>query len=84
MRVWWRIGDLTVQLVRYLGDFAALVAGALQFIGGWLTGAVSASDRGSALGRAAGDFFQSHLPGVTVVEADDHHAEMQQIRDHAE
>lgn len=42
--------DLAVQLVGYLGDFAALVTGALQLIGGRLARTICTGDGGRAIG----------------------------------
>src|SRR6516165_4432983 len=64
-----------------LGDHAALIARAGQLVFGRLAAAVAAGDRGCAVGRAAGDFVELHLASKAVVEADDRHAEMQEIGD---
>ena len=73
-----------MQLVCGLGDLATLVAGALQLICSGLTRAVAARNRRGAIGRAARNLVERHLPGMAVVEAYDHHAEVQEIRDDRE
>ena len=45
-----RLRASAVQLLRGLGDLAALVTGALQLVGGGLTGAVSARNCRGAVG----------------------------------
>src|SRR6478609_9337339 len=75
---------LAVQLLRGLADHAALIARARKLVGGGLTLAVAAGDRGRAVGRAAGDVIDLHLAGEAVVQANDGHAEMQQVGDDRE
>jgi len=57
---------------------------ARELIFGRLAAAVAAGDRGRAIGRAAGDFVEFHLAGKTVIQADNGHAEMQEIGDDRE
>src|SRR3984893_4436170 len=70
-----------MQFLRRLCDHASLIARAREFVLGWLAAAVAAGPRGRAVGRAAGDLVELHLARKTVIEADDGHAEMQQIGD---
>src|ERR1700761_4322832 len=77
----WR---LAVQLLRGLSDHAALIARAVELVDGGLPAAVAAGDRGRAIGRTAGDVVELHLAGEAVVQADDGHAEMQEVGDDGE
>src|SRR5438552_4930199 len=70
-----------MQFFRGLRDHASLIARAGKFVLAGLAAAVAAGDRGGAIGRAAGDFVQLHLAGKAVIEADDRHAEMQEVGD---
>src|SRR5690242_19763942 len=85
---WWR--DVTtsltalastVKLLRSLRDHAPLITRAGELIGAGLAAAVAAGDGGGAIGRAAGHLVELHLALEAVVEADDGHAEMQQVGD---
>src|SRR2546430_3635985 len=71
-----------MQFLRGLRDHASLIARAGEFVLARLAAAVAAGDRGGAIGRAAGDLVELHLAGKAVIEADDRHAEMQEVGDH--
>jgi hypothetical protein len=73
-----------VQLVCGLRNLAALIAGSLELVRTRLARAVAAGDRGGPVGRAAGDLVERHLPGMAVIEADNHHAEVQEVGDDRE
>ena len=73
-----------MQFFRGLRDHASLIACAGEFVFARLAAAVTAGNRGGAIGRTAGDFVELHLAGKAVIEADDGHAEMQQVGDHGE
>src|SRR3984957_9789487 len=73
-----------MQFLCRLRDHASLIARAGEFVVGGLAAAVAAGDRGGAIGRAAGDVIELHLAGEAVVQADDGHAEMQQVGDDRE
>jgi hypothetical protein len=75
---------LAEKLVRRLGDQLALVAGAGKFDCTGLPLTLPAGDRRGAIWCAADDFVQRHLPLVAVREADDNHAEVQQVGDDRE
>src|SRR4051812_18581190 len=70
-----------MQFFRGLRDHTSLIARAGQLVFTGLAAAVAAGDRGGAIGRAAGDFIELHLAGKAVIEADDGHAEVQQVGD---
>src|SRR5450756_1875961 len=70
-----------MQFLGGLRDHAPLIARARQFVFRWLAAAVAGSDRGGAIGRAAGDGIELQLAGEAVVQADDGHAEMQEVGD---
>jgi len=70
-----------VKLLRGLCDGAALIARACELVFRWLAAAIAAGNGGGAVGRAAGHFIEFHLAGKTVVQADDDHAEVQQVGD---
>src|ERR1700674_5604487 len=76
--------SLAMKFLGGLRDHASLIARARQFVLGWLAAAVAAGDRGGAVGRAAGDVVELHLAGEAVIEADNGHAEMQQVGDNRE
>src|ERR1035437_11135679 len=73
-----------VQFFRSLRDHASLIACARELVFAGLAAAVAAGNRGRAIGRAAGNLVELHLAGKAVIEADDGHAEMQEIGDHRE
>src|SRR6516164_5743012 len=64
-----------------LGNHAALIACAGQLVFGRLTAAVAARDRGCTVGCASSHFVEFYLARKAVVEADNSHAEMQEIGD---
>src|SRR3984893_15674898 len=73
--------------MQFLGGFrdhASLIARAGEFVFGRLAAAVAGGDRGGAVGRAAGDVIEFHLTGKAVIQADNGHAEMQEIGDDRE
>src|SRR5258708_6052946 len=70
-----------MQVFRGLRDHTPWIARARKLVVGWLAAAVAAGDRGRAIGRAAGDVIELHLAGKAVIEADDGHAEMQEVGD---
>src|SRR5258707_404873 len=74
----------TVQLIRDVGNLAALVARSIELVCSRLARAVATGNRRRAVGRAARDFVEGHLAGMPVVETDNHHAEVQEIRDDRE
>src|SRR5437763_16500897 len=67
-----------------LRNDASLVARARELVRARLAPTVAAGDRGCTIGRTAGDLIELHLAGKAVVEADDRHAEMQQVGDDRE
>src|ERR1700681_3558105 len=73
-----------VQLDCDLRDLAALVAGSLELVRGGKSRAIAAGDRRGTVGRAAGNLVKRHLSGMTVIEAYNHHAEVQKVRDDRE
>src|SRR2546430_11050815 len=73
-----------MQFFRGLCDHASLIARAGEFVLAGLAAAVAAGDRGRAIGGTAGDFVELHLAGKAVIEADDRHAEMQEVGDDRE
>src|ERR1700681_1880218 len=73
-----------MQFFRGLCDHASLIARARQLVFRWLAAAVAAGARGRAIGRAAGGLVELHLAGKAVIQADDGHAEMQEIGDDRE
>src|ERR1700722_10718287 len=73
-----------MQFFRGLRDHASLIARASHLVFGWLSAAVAAGDGGRAVRRAAGDLVKFHLAAKTVIQADDGHAEMQQVGDNGE
>src|ERR1700686_2506621 len=73
-----------MQFLRRLRDHASLIARAGEFVFAGLTAAVTPGDRGRAIGWPAGDLVELHLAGKAVVQADNGHAEMQQIGDDRE
>ena len=58
---------------------SSLAARTGQFVLGRLPAAVATRNRGSAVGRAAGDFIKLHLSGKAVIQSNHRHSEMQQI-----
>src|SRR5262249_22055974 len=70
-----------MQLVCGIRNLAALVAGSLELVRGGQARTIAASDRRGTVGRAAGNLIQRHLPGMPVIETDNHHAEVQEIGD---
>src|ERR1700686_1521458 len=73
-----------MQFFRGLCDHASLIARARQLVFGWLAAAAAPGDRGRTIGRAAGDLVELHLAGKAVIQADDGHAEMQEVGDDRE
>src|SRR4051812_49786548 len=59
-----------------LGDVAALEAGGVELVLARLAGAVAAGDGRRAIGAAAGDLVEPHLPLEGVRQAHRHHAEV--------
>ena len=77
--------------MRYAFSFAAICAtcrpwkrAASSSFSARLALALAAGDRGRAIGRAADDLVQGHLALIGIGQADDHHAEMQQVGDAGE
>src|SRR3982074_576861 len=68
-----------MQFFRSLRNQVSLIARAGELVFAGLAAAVAAGNRGRAIGRTAGDFVELHLAGKAVVEADDGHAEVQQV-----
>src|SRR5450756_1274817 len=73
-----------MQFLRGLRDHASLIARAGEFVFGGLAAAVAGRDRGCTIGRTAGDLVEFQLAGKAVIEADDGHAEMQEVGDDRE
>src|SRR5437899_4680332 len=70
-----------MQFLGGLRDHVSLIARAREFVFGWLSAAVAAGNRGRAIGRAAGDLVELHLASKAVIQANDGHAEMQEVGD---
>src|SRR5262249_5117405 len=73
-----------VQLISGLRNLAALVVGALELVRRRPSRAIAAGDGRGTVGGAASNLVKRHLPGMAVVEADYHHAEVQEIGDDRE
>src|ERR1700687_5013619 len=70
-----------MQFLCGLRDHVSLIARAREFVLARLAAAVAAGERGRAIGRAAGNLVELHLARKAVIQADDGHAEMQQVGD---
>src|SRR5882757_4907337 len=70
---------LAAQLVRDLRDLAALVACSDQLVRGRHPRAITTGNRCGTVLRPARNLIKGHLTGMAVVQADDHHAEVQEI-----
>src|SRR6202048_5609408 len=68
-----------MQFFRGFSDPVSLIARARELVFAGRAAAVAAGNRGRAIGRAARDFVELHLARKAVIQADDGHAEMQQI-----
>jgi hypothetical protein len=69
------------QLGSDLRDELSLVTGTAQFERAGHALSRATSDGGGAVGTAAGDFIERHLPLIAVGQAHDGHAEVQQVGD---
>ncbi len=74
------IAGLAKHLGDNFGDATALIARTVLFSLGWLALALPAGNRRRVLGRAADDRFVTHLLRVAIVETNDRHAKVQQVR----
>src|SRR5438270_11750204 len=70
-----------VQFSGGFGNHAALIARARELVFTGLAAAVTARDRGRAIGRSTRDLIELHLAGEAVVEAHDRQSEMQEVGD---
>ena len=73
-----------VQLVGGLGYLSALVACSEQLVRARHTRTIPTGNRRGTVRRPTRDLVKGHLAGMAVVEADDHHAEVQKIGDYRE
>src|SRR6185312_2926420 len=74
-----RVSTVGAQSPGGVRDLASLVTRSLKLVLCGLPRAIAAGDCRRPVGRAARDFGERHLPGMTVVQAHDDHAEMQQV-----
>src|SRR5258708_14193781 len=71
---------LAVKFVCGLGDFTALIPSPLKLVLGRLPRTIRAGNRRGTVRGSACNLGESHLSCVTILEANDYHPAMQQIR----
>jgi hypothetical protein len=73
--------------MQFVGDLcnpSPLVASPGQLVGGRLTRTVTSGNRRRAVRRTTRDLLNGRLPCVPVIQADNHHTEVKEIRDDVE